>query len=146
MLLTLHQHHYLMVVHSESGGDTVVTDKIHITEFTTWDDIYKLVDMKVQAPGYVAGVRVINFNLHDINYEKMVNFLQENRDVTTVIIPHNLSSVWGIIWQYLCEKYYNDLTKDGEMSLAMVVYQGNKYTRIYLPNQSAAPLVKSEYT
>jgi len=79
----------------------VVTDKIHITEFTTWDDIYKLVDMKVQAPGYVAGVRVINFNLHDINYEKMVNFLQENRDVTTVIIPHNLSSVWGIIWQYL---------------------------------------------
>ena len=120
------------------------TEKLHITEFTTWDDVYKLVDLKIKAPGYVAGVRVINFNLHDINFEKMVNFLQQHREVTTVIIPHNLSAVWGPMWSYICEKHYDELTKQGVNSLAIVMYQGNQYVRIYLPKQSSTLLVKSQ--
>ena len=120
------------------------TEKLHITEFTTWDDVYKLVDLKIKAPGYVAGVRVINFNLHDINFEKMVNFLQQHREVTTVIIPHNLSAVWGPMWSYIREKHYDELTKQGVDSLAIVMYQGNQYVRIYLPEQSSTLLVKSQ--
>jgi len=95
---------------------------------TTWEDIKEFVDMKLHNPLTIKDTLVYNFNPNKVDINKLYRYVETHPDETVLVIPHSMSSAWGIMLQYIP----NDLLQRA----VFLNYRKKHYVPIYSPQYS----------
>lgn len=97
---------------------------------TTWEEIKEFVQAKLENPLKIHDAVVYNFNPNKIDINKLYRYVEAHPDEKVLVIPHSMSSAWGIMLQFI--------PKDIIDNAVFLNYRKKHYVPVYSP-------IKSEY-